>query len=265
MVAMHFFFRDSGMRGPGRVMGWWLAAVMGWLVWWSGSPLWAMEPDEILTAMDRRMHDASYESFNRITYELPNGRQRNVTIYSAKSVGRKSLLVVVAPDEYRGRAVLKLGDEVWLHMPGELETRKTSLMNSVVGGVFNNADYLLGDLSEEYRATLAGEEESWWKLSLTPRFGQSPYARLELKVDKKSLIPLEMVQFDAGGFPLKTIHYRDAQPSDGDHLLPMLLETASGLNAAYRSSWRVGRAEGRTFPANAFTREFLPQAGRLMK
>ncbi|MBF0626597.1 MAG: outer membrane lipoprotein-sorting protein [Magnetococcales bacterium] len=239
--------------------------MVGLLVWSWWSAGWAMDATEILQTMDRKMHAASYESFNRITFELPNGRQRVVTLYSAKASGRRALLVVVAPDELRGRAVLKVGDEVWMHMPGELETRKSNPMLSVVGGVFNNADYLIGDFSEEYQATLVSEEPTHWNLSLKPLFPIVPYARLELKVDKTSLMPLELTQFDAGGFALKTIHYKDAQPASGDHLVPMLLETFSGLNAAYRSSWRVGRMESREFPANAFTREFLPQAGRLMK
>ncbi|MBF0271023.1 MAG: outer membrane lipoprotein-sorting protein [Magnetococcales bacterium] len=243
----------------------WLGGLVAVMVWSVLSTAWGMNAEEILRAVDRKMHSPSYETFNRITFNLPNTRQRTVTLYCAQASGRRALAMVVSPDELRGRAVLRVGDEVWLHMPGELETRKTNLMLSMVGGVFNNADFLIGNFSEEYLPTLAKEEESVWTLSLKPRFESSPYARLELKVDKKSLMPLELSQFDAGGFALKTIQYREAQESDGDHLLPMLMETASGMNQAYRSSWRVGRAESREFPANAFTREFLPHAGRLMK
>ncbi|MEO5346548.1 MAG: outer membrane lipoprotein-sorting protein [Magnetococcus sp. YQC-9] len=215
--------------------------------------------------MDRKMHGGSYESFNRVTFELPNGRQRLVTLYSAKATGRRALMVVVSPEELRGRAVLKVGDEVWLHMPGELETRKTTLMQSVVGGVFNNADFLLGNFAEEYQAGLAGEDEEVWKLSLKPLHAGMPHARVELKVDKKRLLPVEMVQFDAGGATLKTIRFSEAQTLDGERVVPMTMETVSGLNQGYRSFWRIGRQEEREFPANVFTREFLPGAGRLMK
>ncbi|MBF0191322.1 MAG: outer membrane lipoprotein-sorting protein [Magnetococcales bacterium] len=265
MVAMHFLSRKpwifaSGQRGRRWFGG--MVAVWVWSVW---SVAWGMEPAEILSAVDRKMHAPAHESFNRITFELPNGRQRTLTLYCARASGRRALAVVVSPDELRGRAVLRVEDEVWLHMPGELETRKTSLMLSFVGGVFNNADFLLGDFSEEYVPTLLKEEESMWTLSLKPRTEHTPYARVELKVDKKNLMPLELSQFDASGFRLKTIHYQDVRPSEGDRLLPMLMETASGMNQAYRSSWRVGRLESREFPANAFTREFLPHAGRLMK
>ncbi|MBF0340242.1 MAG: outer membrane lipoprotein-sorting protein [Magnetococcales bacterium] len=239
--------------------------MAGSMVWGVVLPALAMDATEILQSVDRKLHATSFESFNRITFEMPNGRQRNVTLYSAHAPGRRSLAVVVAPDELRGRAVLKMGDEVWMHMPGELETRKTSQMLSVIGGVFNNADYLLGDFSEEYQPALAGEDDEMWKLSLKPRHASTPYARLEMKVDKKSLLPLEVIQYDAAGFALKTIQYRDPQSVSGDHLAPMLMETSSGLNQGYRSSWRIGRMDGREFPPSAFTREFLPRAGQLMK
>lgn len=265
MVAIDFFSGMTRTRGSGWIVRRWLGGMVGLVVWSLAASGWAMDAVALLRSVDRKLHAASYESFNRVTFEMPNGRQRNVTLYCARAPGRKSLLVVVAPEELRGRSVLKLGNEVWLHMPGELETRKTSLMFSVVGGVFNNADFLLGDLSEEYEPTLAGEEESFWKFSLKPKFEGMPYARMELKVDKRNQMPLELTQFDASGFALKTIHYREPQPQEGDHLMPMLMETFSGLNAGYRSAWRVGRQESREFPANTFTREFLPQAGRLMK
>ncbi|MBF0614129.1 MAG: outer membrane lipoprotein-sorting protein [Magnetococcales bacterium] len=265
MVAICFFSDKGRMRGWGGGFRHWLGGVVTFVVWSFCSAGWAMDAGELLRSVDRKLHAASYESFNRVTFELPNGRQRHVTLYTAHASGRKGLLVVVSPEELRGRAVLKVGDEVWMHMPGELETRKTSLMLSVVGGVFNNADFLLGDFSDEYEATLVGEEASFWKLSLKPRFATAPYVRMELKVDKQSRVPLELIQFDPSGFALKTIHYRDPQSSDGTHLMPMVMETASGLNAGYRSTWRVGRAESREFPADAFTREFLPHAGRLLK
>ncbi|MBF0263110.1 MAG: outer membrane lipoprotein-sorting protein [Magnetococcales bacterium] len=243
----------------------WLGGLAGLCAWALALPLWAMDAVEILKTMDRAMHAVSHESFNRVTFELPNGRQRLVTLYTAKASGRRALMVVVSPEELRGRAVLKVGDEAWLHMPGELETRKTTLLQSVVGGVFNNADFLLGEFSEEYRPTLDSEDEVHWKLTLHPLHPSTPHARVKLSVDKKSGLPVELTQYDAGGGLLKTIQFLEPRELDGGHRAPMLLESTSGLNQAYRSALRVGRIEEREFPANVFTREFLPGAGQLMK
>ncbi|MBF0126006.1 MAG: outer membrane lipoprotein-sorting protein [Magnetococcales bacterium] len=249
--------RQLFRRGLGGLVGLW--------AWVMVMPVHGMEADEILRQMDRKLHATSYESYARIAFEVPNGRVRTVTLYSARKSGRQALAVVVAPDDMKGRAVLRVGDGVWMHVPGELELRKSSLMVSMVGGVFNNADLLTGDFLEEYQPTLLGEEESAWRLELTPRFAGSPYARMELRVDKKNLTPVELAQFDGGGGRIKTIRYQDVQTMDGDHLHPMTMETVSGLNARYRSSWHLGQMTGRDFPAEAFTREFLPRAGRLMK
>lgn len=253
----------GALRGGMARVG--LGGLVGLCVWSFVLPLWAMDAVEILKTMDRAMHAVSHESFNRLTFELPTGRQRLVTLYTAKTSGRRALMVVVSPEELRGRAVLKVGDEAWLHMPGELETRKTTLLQSVVGGVFNNADFLLGDFSEEYRPTLDSEDDAHWKLTLHPLHPGTPHARVNLTVDKKSRLPVELTQYDAGGGLLKTIRFLEPRELEGDHRAPMLLETTSGLNQAYRSSLRVGRIEGREFPANVFTREFLPGAGQLMK
>ncbi|MBF0417849.1 MAG: outer membrane lipoprotein-sorting protein [Magnetococcales bacterium] len=254
-----------GKWRSGRVPPMWLGGMVAACLWFLALPLWAMDAMEILKSVDRTMHAVSCESFNRVTYELPNGNQRFVTLYTARASGRRALMVVVSPEELRGRAVLKVGDEAWLHMPGELETRKTTLLQSVVGGVFNNADFLLGDFSEEYRPTLDSEDEEHWKLTLKPLYPSTPHASVRLTVDKKSRLPVSLTQYDAAGAALKTIQFSESRDLDGAHRAPMLLETASGLNQAYRSSWRVGRIDEREFPDNVFTREFLPGAGRLMK
>ncbi|MBF0182098.1 MAG: outer membrane lipoprotein-sorting protein [Magnetococcales bacterium] len=243
----------------------WLRVALGLGVWLMAWPLLAADAEEILRGLDDKLHSGSWESFSRIAFELPNGRVNKVTLYVAKQRGRKAVAVVVAPDDLKGRAVLRVGDEVWMHVPGELEVRRSGLMNSLVGGVFNNADLLVGDLHEEYQPALLKEDDEIRQLELKPRFAGSPYARMVLDVDRKNGMPLRLEQYDASGGMIKTIHYRDVQTMDGDHLLPVVMESASGLNARYRSTWQMGQMNSREFPAEAFTREFLPRAGRLLK
>ncbi|MEO5334143.1 MAG: outer membrane lipoprotein-sorting protein [Magnetococcus sp. YQC-5] len=236
-----------------------------WVVWLSVTPAFGMEADEILQQMERKMQSKSYEMFSRIAFELPNGRVRTVSLYTALKSGRQALAVVVAPDEFKGRAALRDGDDVWMHIPGELELRKSNLMFSLVGGIFNNADLLTGFLFEDYQPTLLDEDETGWRLELRPRFGSAPYARMELRVNKKNGLPLTLSQFDSSGALIKTIHYQDVQTVDGEHLRPMVLTSASELNTKYRSTWSVGQMTSRDFPLDAFTRGFLSRAGTLMK
>lgn len=244
-----------------RLLGWIAGVLAGMIVF----PVMAMDAVEILQKMDRKLHSVSHELYCLIDFELPNGRIHKATLYFAKKSGRQALAVVVAPLELKGRTLLRVGDEVWMHVPGELELRKSNLMVAMVGGVFNNADLLVGDFGEEYQPTLLGEDDKSWRLELKPRFASSPYAKMALRVDKKSLMPVELGQFDVNGVLLKTIRYQDVQSVDGAHLHPKVMETASELNKGYRSTWNLGSMRSRDFPAEAFTREFLPKAGLLMK
>lgn len=223
-----------------------------------------LDAEEILLQVDRALQPESRELFVQLTNQLPNGRTRQVSLYGIKGKGNKSAVVVIAPPELLGRAVLRSGDEVWMHIPGELAVRKSSLSHALVGGTFNNADLLLTDFSEDYTATLLEERADTYLLALSPRRGGMPYAKLVMQVDRNLLLPRSVQQYGANGVLVKTIIFEDVLDLYG-FPRPAVMKTESAMNKQYAATWRLGLIKSRTFPPEAFTKAFLPRVGTLYK
>ena len=221
--------------------------------------------DEILQAVDRNLHPESFESFFRITNHLPNGRQRTITLYSAMKGKDRAVVLIISPQIMRGRALLRIGNEVWMHRPGEVETRPGDLRRSLVGGVFNNADILTVNYHSDYKAAILRKDDDSYILRLTPRNPQLPFAKLVLRVHRKSLIPQTLSQYTAGGALIKTIQFKNPQKQGLTRVRPSRLETESSLNHRYRAVLELGRLNERVLPDDVFTRAFLPRVGTLLK
>ena len=220
--------------------------------------------DAILLQVDRNLQPQSRELFFQITNRLPNGRENNIFLFAAKGRNNRAIALILGPDKLKGRAILRLGDEVWLHIPGELELRLSSLGQSLVGGVFNNADILMTDMSADYKAALLEENKEFLLLQLTPRSEHLPYTKMILRVDRKSLLPVRLDQYGSGGALLKTLTFGTIEPDSG-FLRPRTIRTESGLNNRYSSTWRLGTIKERVFPEEVLTKKLLPRIGILIK
>ena len=56
----------------------------------------------------------------------------------------------LSPASEKGRSTLRLGDNMWLYIPNVGKPVRITSLQSVIGGVFNNADILALDYSDEY-------------------------------------------------------------------------------------------------------------------
>ena len=91
---------------------------------------------------------------------------------------------------------------MWLYIPNVGKPMRITSLQSVVGGVFNNADILRLDFSVEYCEI--SEEGEGYLLDLKAKTGAVAYDRLKMGVDKKALVP--MVEcYAASGMLIKTL------------------------------------------------------------
>lgn len=224
----------------------------------------AVDAEELLLQVDRALHPDSCELFVTLTNQMPNGRTSRVSLYGVKGTGKKAAVLVVAPPDLLGRAILRLEDDVWMHLPGELEVRQSSLSHALVGGTFNNADLLMTDFSVDYTATLLEEQTDFYRLVLTPRSVRTPYTKLIMQVDRKLLLPISVEQYGANGVLVKTVTFDEVVGLHG-FPRPVVMKTDSAMNKKYAATWRLGSIKPRTFPAEAFTKAFLPRVGTLFK
>ena len=221
--------------------------------------------DTLLKEVDQQMNPTSYETYFQIINKMPNGKENRITAYSAKQGDGKAVVLIVAPQELQGRAVLRRGEEVWTHFPGETKLRQSTLRHAFIGGVFNNIDYLATSFAIDHQARLIKEDKKQFILELTPKTDDIPYRSIELVVDKKSMRPVKLVQFASPGVVIKTVTFDHSRLSKDGKTVLTAIKTEAEANRLYRSIIQTGNTKEREFPNSTFTKELLPRLGSIMR
>ena len=128
----------------------------------------------------------------------------------------------LAPDSDKGRSTLRLGENMWLYIPNVGRPIRITSMQSVVGGVFNNADIMRLDFSTEYNLVKSQENSGGKLLELKAKNETVAYDRLLMQVDTETLTPTNIECYTSTDMLIKTIHYKE--PKDfGDTITRLSL------------------------------------------
>src|SRR5512143_2073038 len=173
------------------------------------APAYAIDGNQLLKQIDRNLNPESYELYRKIINVEPNGRKMEYTLFSVKKGLDKVAALFLAPASEKGRSTLRLGDNMWLYIPNVGKPVRITSLQSVVGGVFNNADILRVDYTAEYNAEKVDEEKDAYILALKARTGEVAYDRLKMWVDRKTLLPTMIEAYAASGLLIKTLHFKD--------------------------------------------------------
>ena len=76
--------------------------------------------------------------------------QKGISPFTLKKGNDKIVSLFLSPASEKGRATLRLGDNMWLYIPNVGKPVRITSLQSVVGGVFNNADIMRLDYNVEY-------------------------------------------------------------------------------------------------------------------
>ena len=221
--------------------------------------------DKLLEQVDKRMSKTSYETYFQIVNQLPNDKEIRMTAYSAKRQTGEAVVLIVTPPSLKGRAALRIGKEVWTHVPGETKLRKSTLRHAFVSGVFNNGDYLSTSFGADHRAEILKKDGKSYLLLLTPKKTDLPYHSMELLIDKKSMYPSRLTQYAAPGVVIKTVKYDYSRRSEDGKTTLTTLNTEAEANRLYRSAIAIGKVKERKFPDSTFTKEQLAKIGTVLK
>jgi outer membrane lipoprotein-sorting protein len=227
------------------------------------SPALALDGDAILRQVDRKLNPESYEMYRKLINLEPDGRKKEFVLFTVKKGRDKMVALFLDPPSEKGRATLRLGDNMWLYIPNVGKPIRITSLQSVVGGVFNNADILNLDYSVEYNVEKAAEEGKTYLLELKAKSGAVAYDRLKMRVDRASLTPTEIECFAASGLLIKTLRFKDLKDFGGGLRRPATMETDSPLHKGYKSVMLYGSIKARTLSDEVFTLEYLPRAGEL--
>jgi outer membrane lipoprotein-sorting protein len=223
----------------------------------------ALDGDAILRQVDRKLNPESYEMYRKLINIEPDGRKKEFVLFTVKKGRDKMVALFLDPPSEKGRATLRLGDNMWLYIPNVGKPIRITSLQSVVGGVFNNADILNLDYSVEYAVEKAAEEPKAYLLELKAKSGAVAYDRLKMRVDRASLTPTEIEAYAASGLLIKTLRFKDIKDFGGGIKRPATMETDSPLYKGYKSVMLYAKIKARAFPDEVFTLDHLPRAGEL--
>lgn len=228
-------------------------------------PAYAVDGTELLKQIDRNLNPESYESYRKLINIEPDGRKKEFTLFTVKKGLDKVASLFLAPASEKGRSTLRLGDNMWLYIPNVGKPIRITSLQSVVGGVFNNADILRLDYTTEYDVENTEERTDTYLLALKAKTGEVAYDRLRMSVDKKALLPLSIECYAASGLLIKTLHFKDIKDFGGGIKRPATLETDSPLYKGYKSVMLYSQIKKRDFKDEVFSLNYLPRVEDLRK
>jgi len=225
----------------------------------------AADANEILRKVDRNLEPESYEMYRKLINIEPSGDKKEYVLYSVKKGRDKVVALFLSPPSDKGRATLRDGDNMWLYIPNVGKPVRITSLQSVVGGVFNNADILRVDYAVEYNAESAVEDKDGYLLSLKAKTGEVAYDRLKMWVDRKALLPVKIEAYAASGLLIKTLYFKDVKDFGGGIRRPAAVETDSPLYKGHRSIMLYSQLKKREFPDEVFTLNYLSRVEDLRK
>ena len=225
----------------------------------AASPAAALDGADILRKVDANLQPESFESYRKLIDVQPSGARREFLLWTLKKGKDKIAALFLEPASEKRRATLRLGDNMWLYIPGVGKPIRITNLQSVTGSVFNNADIMRLDYHTEYDVRTIEEQAGAYFLDLRAKTTAVAYDRLKMWVDRKTLLPTRIECYAATGLLIKTLYFKEPKPFDDDRLRPAILETDSPLYKGYRSYMVYARIKKRVVPDEVFTLDFLPR------
>jgi outer membrane lipoprotein-sorting protein len=221
-------------------------------------PAHALDGEALLRQIDRNLNPESYESYRKLINIEPDGRKKEYVLFSVKKGTDKVAALFVSPASEKGRSTLRLGDNMWLYIPGVGKPIRITSLQSVVGGVFNNSDILQLDYAAEYSVEKVEEAGDQYLLHLKAKTKTVAYDRISLWADKKKLLPTCIECLTEAAMLIKTIHFKEIKDFGGGIVRPSVIETDSPLYQGYRSVMIFAGIKARTLKDEVFTQTFMP-------
>ena len=223
----------------------------------------AQDANELLKSIDEKLFPESFEAYRKLINEEPDGNKKEYIFYTVKKGNDKMAMLYLSPASEKGRASLRLGDNMWLYIPNVGKPIRITSLQSVIGGVFNNADIMRLDFHFEYDATILEKTETEYILDLKAKSNTVAYDKLKMWITKKSLLVTKIECYSASGMLIKTLEFKEIKDFGNGIVRPSIIETHSPLYKDYRSIMIYSKIKVRKLPDEVFTLNYLPKLGDL--
>ena len=225
----------------------------------------ALDGKAILEKVDRNLEPESYESYRKLINIEPSGAKKEFIIYSVKKGRDKVATLFLSPATDKGRTTLRQGENMWLYIPSVGKPMRITSLQSVTGGIFNNADIMRVDYTEEYNVETTEDIGNNYLLTLKAKSGNVAYDKLKMTVDKKLVLPLEIEAYASSGMLIKTLHFKDVKDFGAGIKRPATVETDSPLFKDYKSVMLYSGLKKREVSDEVFTQGFMARMEELRK
>jgi len=222
------------------------------------APVYAMDGTQFLKEVDRNLNPESYESYRKLINIEPDGREKEFTLFTVKKGVDKVAFLFLAPASEKGRSSLRIGDNMWLYIPNVGKPIRTTSLQSIVGGVFNNADILQLDYAAEYDVEQIEETGGEYLLHLKAKTKTVAYDRVKMWVDKGKKVPTKIECLTEASMLIKTLYFKETKDMGGGIVRPSVIETDSPLYKGYKSVMILAKIKKREFKDEVFTLTFMP-------
>jgi len=228
-------------------------------------PAFALDGTVLLKQVDRNLNPESYEMYRKLINVEPDGKKKEFTLFSVKKGADRVAALFLAPASEKGRSTLRLGDNMWLYIPNVGKPIRITSLQSVVGGVFNNADILNLDYAVEYDVVRVEETGKEYLLFLKAKTKSVAYDQIKMWVDKGKKLPTKVECLTEANMLIKTLYFKDHKDFGGGIVRPAVIETDSPLYKGYKSIMIFAKIKRQNFKDEVFTLTYMPNLDALRK
>lgn len=222
-------------------------------------PAYAVDGTKLLEQVDQNLSPESYESYRKIINLEPDGKKKEYIYFTAKKGMDKMAGLFLSPASEKGRSTLRLGDNMWLYIPNVGKPIRITSLQSVIGGVFNNADILALDYAVEYNCEKVEALPDEHLLLLKAKTKTVAYDRLKMWVDKNKNLPTKIECLTEANMLIKTLYFKDIKDFGAGLVRPAVIETDSPLYKGYKSIMIFAKIKKKDFKDEVFTLTFMPK------
>ena len=224
----------------------------------------AQDGNELLKRIDEKLMPESYESYRKLINIEPNGRKKEFVFYTAKKGVDKVAMLYLSPASEKGRTTLRLGENMWLYIPNVGKPIRITSLQSITGGVFNNADIMALDYSAEYDVIKTDQSKAGYILELKANNKTVAYDKLKMWATKDEILT-KIECYSASGMLIKTLEFKEMKDFGNGLVRPSVMETYSPLYKGYRSMMIYSQVRSREFKDEVFTMNYMSKLESLRK
>jgi outer membrane lipoprotein-sorting protein len=219
--------------------------------------------EEILAAVDGIRAPGPSFAFDLKIDWRPAGKESVIQKMSVSVKDlKKSLVRFTDPPENRGRLLLMVGQDLWIHIPSSNQAIRIAPQQRLLGQVANG-DVARVIYSYDYKASLAGTDifgqTSCKVLELSAKTAEATYGKIRMWVDAQNDRPLKAEYYTSTGKLLKTGLYEDYQRILGKDR-PMRITIADAVRKGDMTALELSRMRIADLPDSDFSKDTFKYA-----